>query len=421
VSASRAILQRLVARMRDLNEGLDCNTRPRGRRVTDLRAGLHAKNTVGGPRRADTSRRQLGARIRGPFFPPMPLEGVFVDREGNVCAMLDSIMSLDIGTRGVGNLYPAARARSAEPLSLAAARMLSSLNEGDCVILVTGSLTRAWVSPTIGETDGPVGVAAIARAISYGFNAIPVVVIDDPLVGPMQQLLKASGQSIVNLEEARRAAAHNRFCSVAVTSGFPVDDADARRASVRMIDEVKPKVLISVERTGMSPRGTYHNMLGHDFSAGRSRIDHLFTAASQARIPTIGVGDGGNEIGMGAITDAVHQHIPHGRTICAALSTDVVLPAGVSNWGCYAIQAALAVLIDDEIVLHTSAMERRLLEAAASAGFVDGRSGKCEPTADGLGREVHAAVVEMMCAAVNGPSIGRSRRASQHAARDHKY
>jgi hypothetical protein len=44
-------------------------------------------------------------------------------------------------------------------------------------------------------------------------------------------------------------------------------------------------------------------------------------------------------------------------------------------------------------------MERRLVEAAANAGLVDGNTGKCEPTVDGLAIEVHAGIVELIAAA----------------------
>lgn len=324
--------------------------------------------------------------------------------------VIDKIMNLDIGNRGVHKLYAAARARTEDPLCLAAARKLASIEAGEAVILVTGSLTRPWVSKAIGETDGPVGVAAMARGLSYGFNAVPVVVLDDSLLPPMQSLLQASGQSVVTLDQARRAAANVRFCSVAVTRGFPIDPVQAREAAAQMLEEVRPKAIISVERAGMTPRGTYHNMLGQEFGEGRSRIDYLVSAANDAGIPTIGIGDGGNEIGMGAIAAAVHEHIRHGDVICAALATDVVLPAGVSNWGCYAIQAALALLTGNRDLLHTATMERRLLEAAASAGFVDGRSGKCEPTADGLAASVHTGVVELMQSVVEGPTLARVER-----------
>jgi hypothetical protein len=43
-------------------------------------------------------------------------------------------------------------------------------------------------------------------------------------------------------------------------------------------------------------------------------------------------------------------------------------------------------------------MERRLIEAAAAAGLVDGNTGKCEPTVDGLALDVHAGIVELLMA-----------------------
>jgi hypothetical protein len=314
---------------------------------------------------------------------------------------LDRIMNLDIGQRGVDKLYGPARARSAEPLCAAAARHLSSTKPGDCVVLITGSLTRPWVSVNIGETDGPVGVAALARALSYGFNAIPVVVTDTSLIGPISATLRASGQAIATLPEAKRATSNKRFCSVAVMFGFPLEETQARNEAQRIIGEFRPTAVIAVERAGMTPKGTYHNMLGQDYSQGRARIDYLVEQATSSGIPTIGVGDGGNEIGMGAIAEAVHQHVPHGEVLCAKLATDVLLPAGVSNWGCYAIQAALAVIAGKPDLLHTAAMEKRLVEAAANAGLVDGNTGKCEATVDGLSLEVHMGIVELLAAAAH--------------------
>jgi hypothetical protein len=254
------------------------------------------------------------------------------------------------------------------------------------------------VSLSIGETDGPVGVAALARALSYGFNAIPVVITDTSLIEPISATLRAAGQAIVTLDDAKRATSNKRFCSVAVVLGFPLEDGEARKEAKRIISEFRPTAMIAVERAGMTPKGTYHNMLGQDYSEGRARIDYLVEEAMSSQIPTIGVGDGGNEIGMGAVAEAVHQYVPHGKILCAKLATDVLLPAGVSNWGCYAIQAALAVMTEKPDLLHTAAMERRLVEAAANAGLVDGNTGKCEPTVDGLPVEVHVGIVELLAA-----------------------
>src|SRR5262249_35066788 len=143
--------------------------------------------------------------------------------------VIDRIMNLDIGDRGVGKLYAPARARSSEPLCAAAARRLADTRAGECVVLITGSLTRPWVSTAIGETDGPVGVAALARALSYGFNAIPAVVTDTTLIEPISATLRAAGQGIVTLDDAERATSNKRFCSVAVVLGCPLGGVEARR------------------------------------------------------------------------------------------------------------------------------------------------------------------------------------------------
>ncbi len=320
----------------------------------------------------------------------------FAGKVETIFETIDHIINLDIGARGVDKLYAPARARAKEPLCAAAARCLADLKAGDRVVLVSGSLTRPWVSMNIGETDGPVGVAALARALSYGFNAIPVIVTDTTLIEPIAQTLRAAGQAVVDLAAAQAGASNRRFSSVATIYGYPIDDAEARAEAPRLLDALAPRAVIAVERAGMTVRGTYHNMLGQDYTEGRARIDYLVQEASQRRIPTVGVGDGGNEIGMGAIAEAVHQHVPHGEILCAKTPTDVLLPVGVSNWGCYGIQAALAIITGKPELVHTAAMEKRILEAGANAGLVDGNTGKCELTVDGLSLDVHQGIVELI-------------------------
>ncbi|NLM49831.1 MAG: DUF4392 domain-containing protein, partial [Clostridiaceae bacterium] len=55
-------------------------------------------------------------------------------------------------------------------------------------------------------------------------------------------------------------------------------------------------LLISVERAGRSKDGRYYNMKKKDITDHTPPIDELFI---NAKAPTIGIGDGGNEIGMG--------------------------------------------------------------------------------------------------------------------------
>ena len=310
--------------------------------------------------------------------------------------LIDRIVSLDMGQRGMTGLVAPARALVDEPVCAAAARPLSTLERGDTVIIITGSLTRAGVSSAIAENDGPVGVASLARVITHGFNAIPLILVDETICDKMAAITRVAGPNVVSREQARIAVNTPRYTSVAVVEGGKTDDGAARAHAASIIAETKPKAVISVERSGLTKDGTYRNARGEDYSEGRARLDHVVLEAAKAGIPTIGIGDGGNEIGMGAISEAVEAHIPHGNVLCSEIATDVIFPVGVSNWGCYAVVAALAVMVGNEDLIHTPNLERRLLEASPQIGLLDGSSGRLEPTADGLPLSTHVALVELL-------------------------
>ena len=310
--------------------------------------------------------------------------------------LIDRIVSLDMGQRGMAGLYEPARALCGEPLSAAAARPLAALERGDHVIIITGSLTRAGVSSAIAENDGPMGVASLARAITHGFNAIPVIMVDETICDKVAAITRVAGPNVVTREQAHIAVATPRYTSIAVVEGGKIDDAEARAHAEALIADLIPKAVVSVERSGLTKDGTYRNARGEDYSEGRARLDYIVLEASKRNIPTIGIGDGGNEIGMGAIPDAVAAHIPHGDVLCSEIATDVLFPVGVSNWGCYAVTAALAIMTGNEDLIHTPDLERRLLEASPQIGLVDGTSGRLEPTADGLPMTTHMGIVELL-------------------------
>src|SRR5262245_66686596 len=99
---------------------------------------------------------------------------------------------------------------------------------------------------------------------------------------------------------------------------------------------------------------------------------------------------------MGAIAEAVRKHVPHGEILCARVVTDVLLPVGVSNWGCYGIQAALAIRTEKHELAHNSSLEKNLIVAEAADGLVDEITGKCEATVDGMPVEVHMGIVQQL-------------------------
>ena len=65
-------------------------------------------------------------------------------------------------------------------------------------------------------------------------------------------------------------------------------------------DEYQPTLVISIERPGMAADGHYYNMRGENISARCASFDYFLTLAN---CPTIAIGDGGNEIGMGNVAD----------------------------------------------------------------------------------------------------------------------
>ncbi|XP_077637045.1 D-glutamate cyclase, mitochondrial isoform X4 [Crocuta crocuta] len=105
-----------------------------------------------------------------------------------------------------------------------------------------------------------------------------------------------------------------------------------------------------------------------------------------------GVGDGGNELGMGKVKEAVKRHIRNGDVIACDVETDFAVIAGVSNWGGYALACALCILNSNEV--HRRYLrkatgpsgapgEQNWAEALPSVAKADGNAGpraSCEET-----------------------------------------
>ena len=152
-------------------------------------------------------------------------------------------------------------------------------------------------------------------------------------------------------------------------------------------------------------------MRGRENGTGRARIDHVFDEAMARRIPTIAVGDGGNEIGMGVVADAVRAHVAFGDVrpgggagIGAITGCDVLVTAAVSNWGCAAICAALAARCRDRRLLHTPAMEASLLARGVGAGLINSVDGIVDANVDAIPLSTHVAIAEL-AAAIVAPAL----------------
>ena len=143
-------------------------------------------------------------------------------------------------------------------------------------------------------------------------------------------------------------------------------------------------------------------MSGRDLTQYTSPAHLLFEEAPRHEPPfvTLGIGDGGNEIGMGKIPwDVIRRNIRGGAKIACRVPVDHLIVAGVSNWGAYALAAGVRLLrgapFDAE--LFSVERERQLLQMMIDFGpLVDGMTKQKTATVDGLSWEQYAAPLEQI-------------------------
>jgi D-glutamate cyclase len=317
---------------------------------------------------------------------------------------LDRLVNIDVGGRGVEHLFDAARAQQKTSLVGAAAEALLAVPEGATVLITTGSVSRAWISTAVGENDGPAGAAVIARALVLARHANCVLVIEDTLADAMAAVLTSAGLSVLPADEARAASQDGSLAAVTLAA-YPTENEAGRAAAAGLLDDLKPSLLFSTERVGRNAEGIYCSMRGIDYGQGRARIDFVFDEALKRGIPTVAVGDGGNEIGMGNIPEAVRDHVRFGEKICAVTKCDRLVTGACSNWGCSAIAAAMAARTGNQRLLHTAERERQLLLRGVDVGLINSTHGIVDPNVDGIPMSTHLAVVDMLATIVQ-PALG---------------
>ena len=94
--------------------------------------------------------------------------------------------------------------------------------------------------------------------------------------------------------------------------------------------------------------------------------------------PTIAIGDGGNEIGMGNIYEALAQLDIN----ASATKVDELCIADVSNWGAYGLMAFLSIWNDKDLLADVVPLD--ILKYLSELGSVDGVTRENELTEDGL-------------------------------------
>jgi hypothetical protein len=151
-----------------------------------------------------------------------------------------------------------------------------------------------------------------------------------------------------------------------------------------------------------------HTMRGRDITASMSPVHHLFEAVgSTAGITTVGIGDGGNEIGMGRMPwSTIRNNIARGAQIACRIATDRLIVAGISNWGAYGLAAGMWHLRGKKPPpeLFDPEVERRILSRMVEAGLVDGVTNKATVSVDGLDFDRYGAILSDLRRLITRPT-----------------
>jgi hypothetical protein len=319
--------------------------------------------------------------------------------ENTVASAIDSVVTLDIGTRGVIRKLYRASAEKVENESVtleAAQRLKETVADGDRVLIMTGFIVPPW---NIQETDGPSGAASLARAIDIAMGGRPFLLIEKDSEKILSSTCRAIG---LNVMQPSRLKNEGLKHSAAIMD-FTLDANAAPTAANLLLDELNPSAVISVEKSGRNCVGEYHNMKGFNVSAHHAKVEAIVSEARKRKILTIGVGDGGNEVGMGNIAQMVAESVPYaaqcqcpcGRGIAAESEVDLLVTAAISNWGAYGIAANLT-RITGKPALHTPEMEASMLTSMAHEGAIDGIVGFPCLSVDGVPFEIHLAIIEIL-------------------------
>jgi hypothetical protein len=203
------------------------------------------------------------------------------------------------------------------------------------------------------ETDGPVGAIALYQAIE-SLGATPILVCGAPLAD----------------------AISDDYHVHKITVGEP--ETSAREAQL-VLDKYQPTLVISIERPGMAADGHYYNMRGENISARCASFDYFLTLAN---CPTIAIGDGGNEIGMGNVADTLTGL----NIIPSATCCDELLIADVSNWAAHGLLAMLSIISGKDMLAHWDNLA--VLNYLSERGSVDGVTRENTLTEDGLNADI---------------------------------
>lgn len=254
---------------------------------------------------------------------------------GDTIGRIEERVQRDEGNRGIGQIC----LPKGELLHAAL-----SMHASTSVVILTGfPCLLDYPIPT--ETDGPPGALALAKALLVMGKKVKFLIdeCNEDVLIACASAMDVPLELRMNLE----------------MQSFPAacDEKDIER----LVDAYEGvDLVIGIERAGSNEEGKYLTMRGRDMTSLIAPIDIVLkqqpqeSVGEEARIRSIGIGDGGNELGMGKVLAQIQAStIPNANLIACAVATDYLLVASVSNWGGYALSVAA-------VVVHTTLREREI-------------------------------------------------------------
>ncbi|MBE7062395.1 MAG: DUF4392 domain-containing protein [Ruminococcaceae bacterium] len=317
----------------------------------------------------------------------------------NLGQSLDDLANLDPRGYGVCKiLYKASREYTGGPTCMnAAQKLVDTVKEGDFVYVMTGFVLRPFKKA---ETDGIISSMLLCRALVKAFGAKPILICPQENYEAVKNMAPVVGLHL--FENAKDLQ------EIPVSMGVVVYTKDADEAAAQadeLIAEMPPSAVISIECPGANDIGVYHNAVGLDVTPLEAKQDILFEKLQKKGILNIAIGDLGNEIGMGAIRETLNKYIPYAgagacRCGCNAglavkTAADNLITATVSDWGCYAMIAAMAFLLEDVDIMHSEKLEKDAIMTASNSGMID-MYGWLVPAIDGFDLKINLPIVTLM-------------------------
>lgn len=287
---------------------------------------------------------------------------------------IDALQAFDPSGRGFpihvpGGAYAAAR----------------TLGDAGRVAVVAGFPIRTAAGRVAPESDSTKGAAVLAAGLAKLGKDTTCITLPAN-VKPLKAALAVLGRDDIEVQ----------------AFGLQIGP-HAKSEALRMLRDLDPDAIVSVEAPGRDANGQYWSSTGERITDHVAALDEFFYAAREInggraddapKIQQLAILDVGNEVGGGNVDKRVRR-APDGQRIASEVTADQLVTAGVGSWGADATVAALEVLQQRADLLPTADQVRRVMRAITREGGVDSQSRAGIDHAAGYGPTVHVGMTEL--------------------------